>query len=67
MQITQSVEVNSNDENQMAYFPMRPPCFMLSKRMKKDHRDKCDISDSVKKMTDLMSLFKVFKLAMQID
>jgi hypothetical protein len=66
--IKKDVEVmNSAEEHLKAHFPMRPPCFMLSKRMRNDYRDNCDITDAAKKMTDLMKSFKVFSLSMNID
>ena len=59
--IKKDVEVmNSAEEHIKAHFPMRPPCFMLSQRMRTDYRDNCDITDAAKKMTDLMKSFKVF-------
>ena len=66
--IRKDVEVvTSTDEHVKAHFPMRPPCYMLSKRLRSEYREKCDITDSAKKMTDILHSFKVFSLAMDID
>lgn len=65
--IMQEIEVISSDEYLKTYFPIRPPCMMISTRMKLDYREKCCITDSSKKMTDLMQVFKVFSLSMVTD
>jgi len=66
--IKKNVEVvNSAGEHCRVQFPMRPPCFMLSNSMKNKYVSECDITDSAKKMTDLMKTFKVFSLSMETD
>ena len=58
------VEIIQDDKSVECYFPLRPPCILLSDARKEEYRDKCDISDSSTKMLDFMKAFKGFEEAM---
>ena len=63
--VTKCVEVISNGEHVKVYFPLRPPCYFLPEKKKLDYREECSISDSSRKMMDLMKYFNVFDSIME--
>ena len=63
--VTKCIEVISNGEHVMIFFPMRPPCYFLPAKKKLDYREECSISDSSRKMMDLMKYFNVFDCIME--
>lgn len=65
--ITCEIEVISNDVNIKTKFPIRPPCFMQSDAVKELYRENIDITDSNRKMTGIMRMYKVFSLSMITD
>ena len=65
--ITYVIEVVNSEENVITYFPIRPPCFMLSNELKLKYRAECDITDSNKKMTELMIKIPNFIMLMNSD
>lgn len=66
--IIDSIEVNTTSSTSVkTYFPIRPQCFMITTDIKMRYRKKCDITDSNKKMTDLMQAFRIFSQTMDIE
>ena len=61
-----NVEVVSNGEPLVIYFPRYPACFFLSDLVKRDYRNECEILDSSNKMKELMSNYVVFEKEMNI-
>lgn len=65
--ISEKIEIVAHGVLKIYIFPRRPACFMLEQEAKANYMRRCEITDSNKKMTDLMNYFNMFYFQMETD